>query len=150
MLAALLIGGVLVGCQKSSNPPPTRPAEPAITQELSASVYPFPGVFIANSSPDKAVPPLRPAGDPRFPPGSRYPVGLNAGFYLSSNDGGNNGVWDAAPKGCTATWCTTSNINWDPIDRAIRLTAANTVTLGSGVVISAPVILNLPPLMLEQ
>ena len=92
-----------------------------IAQELSASVYPFPGMFIANSSPDKAVPPLRPPGNPAYPPGSRYPVGLNAGVYLSTNDGGGRtGVWDAAPKGCTATWCTTSNINWAPIDGAIR------------------------------
>ena len=120
------------------------------TRQGSAPVSSFPGVFIANSSPEMAVPPTRPPGDPAYPPGSRYPVGLNAGFYLSANDGGNNGVWDAAPKGCTATWCTTSNINWGPIDRAIRLTAANTVTVGSGVVISAPVILNLPPLMLNN
>ena len=140
----------MTGCQLPNNPPPTPLAEPLVARGFTASVYPFPGVFIANSSPDKAVPPTRPPGDPAYPPGSRYPVGLNAGFYLSSNDGGNNGVWDAAPKDCTATWCTTSNINWWPIDRAIRLTAANTVTLGSGSVISAPVTLNLPPLIMND
>ena len=88
--------------------------EPLDAQEFTPRVDPFPGVFVANSSPEKAVPPTRPVGNPNYPPGSRYPVGLNAEFYLSSNDGGGSGVWDTAPKGCTATWCAKSNINWGP------------------------------------
>ena len=151
-LAALLIGGFLAGCQPSRPPPPTPLPLPEtlIARGLTASVYPFPGVFIANSSPDKAVPPTRPPGDPNYPPGSRYPVGLNAEFYLSTNDGGAYGVWDTEPQGCTPTWCAKSKINWGPIDSAIRATAAHTVTLANGSVISAPVLLNLPPLLMDR
>jgi YVTN family beta-propeller protein len=75
---------------------------------------------------------------------------LNAEFYLSANDGGAYGVWDAEPQGCTPTWCAKSKINWGPIDSAIKATSAHTVTLANGSVISAPVILNLPPLLMDR
>ena len=110
----------------------------------------FPAFSSPTPAPIRPCPPPDHPATPRYPPGSRYPVGLNAEFYLSSNDGGGSGVWDTAPKGCTATWCAKSNINWGPIDRAIGLTAANTVTLQSGSVISAPVVMNLPPLMMDR
>ena len=63
--------------------------------------------------------------------------------------GGVRGVWDTAPKNCSATDCAVSRIDWAPIDEALAAMAAYTVTLGTGEVVPAPVILNLPPLLLD-
>ena len=57
VLAAVLMGGVLAGCQPPGLPPPMTQPEPLDAQEFTAPVDPFHGVFVANSSPEKAVPP---------------------------------------------------------------------------------------------
>ncbi len=158
---AVLMAGLLFLCQLPGDwvrPRPTPIVAPTATPTAIPTSGPVtlplqrvarPAAFVAWSVPANAAPPTRPPGDPLYTPGSRYPQGLGLLLRLSANDGGVRGVWDTAPKNCSATDCAVSRIDWAPIDDALAAMAAYTVTLGTGEVIPAPVILNLPPLLLD-
>lgn len=146
-LFAVLVSALLLLCQLPAALTRGRPTSGPVMLPLPRAVRP--AAFVAWSVPENAVPPTRPPDDPLYTPGSRYPLGLGLIARLSANDGGVRGVWDAAPQQCSATECKVSRIDWTPIDRALAAMAAYTVTLGAGEVIPAPVILNLPPMLMD-
>ena len=137
LLLAVGLAAILVACMGAPGTPGPAPSGVGL-RYIQPGTTPNSGLaFVAWTSHEQAVPPLRPTNDPLYTAGSRYPLGLEAIEYLDN-------VWSSAPSGCGAVTCTTYNINWTPYDDQLAETAAYTVTLSSGAVISQPFSLAIP------
>lgn len=90
----------------------------------------WPMLAIRDANATQSIPPLRPTADPLYTTGSRYAL-----------------AWDCNNAWLDTAWPTagTGNIVWTEYDGCFSDAANYTVTLSSGVTISQPVVIDVPP-----
>src|SRR5574343_1521910 len=124
IIFGVLLLVALAGCARMVRPVPEMPQSRTILAAQTA--WPMRAIRDANAT--QAIPPVRPTEDPLYP--GRYPL-----------------AWDCNNAWLDSTWATagTVNIDWTDYDDCFTNAANYQVTLSSGVAISQPVILDLPP-----
>src|SRR3972149_2103534 len=126
LLLALLI---VVACY------PPDLSRPQPQRCIAAGLTSVPGFYISWSDATNAPPPTRATADPLYTAGSRQALGFDCYQPLDL-------AWPSAGTG---------NIDWaNTIDACLEDAATITVTLGSGTVISQPVMLTIPPAFMTE